>query len=100
MGSYAQVKDATELAAQMRLVGLDCADVARQVNALFGTPARPQVVSRQFVSRLKTGKTKRCTPTLATSIASVLGVIPTAIFAMHEPRMSVARSSAQVGAAA
>jgi hypothetical protein len=84
MGTYAELLSPEKLAAQMIVSDKDCADIARGVNALHGTPSHPQVVSRQFVSKLKNGNVKRCRPALAEAICSVLGIATSVLFDMRE----------------
>jgi hypothetical protein len=91
MGAYAELRKPEWLAAQMVLKEFDCADVARHVNAVFGSATQPQIVSRQFVSQLKTGRKKRCTPALAERICSVLDVELDLLFVVSEPRSSAAQ---------
>ena len=91
VGSTAVVKDKDLIREQLEEKGLDCADVARRINAMFGTPAVPQVVSRQMVSQLKTGAKKRCTPRLAEHIAWALGVSANLLFVMPELRSTSAQ---------
>lgn len=93
MGTYAELRKPEWLSAQMTLKDLDCADVARQINAEFGTSTRPQIVSRQFISRLKTGRTRRCTPVLAERICWAVGSTLDQLFVVHEVRKISARSA-------
>lgn len=94
MGSYAELEKPEKLAAQMVVSDLDCAAVAREINARFGVPGRPQIVSRQFISRLKNGQVKgnRCTPALAECIAQVLGVDLSMLFIVREVSDQVGHS--------
>lgn len=85
MGSYAELRKPEWLDAQMTLKEFDCADLARRINAEYGSPARPQVVSRQFLSQLKTGRKKRCTAALAQRICWGLSVDLDMLFVVHEP---------------
>lgn len=96
VGSYAQVRDPELIADQLATAGLDCADVARRINAVHGSPSQPQVVSRQFISQLKTGRKKRCTPRLAEHIAQALGVTARALFVMPDlPQISAQHAQKQ-----
>lgn len=70
VGDRAVVKSAGHIVTMLDMRGLDCAALAREINA----KQRADVVSRQFLSRLKTGKTRSCTVELAARIARELGV--------------------------
>lgn len=76
MGAYAELIKPEFLPAQMVLKDVKYADLARGINAKHGVPGRPQVVSRQFLSRLGNGKVKgnRCSPFLAQCISAELSV--------------------------
>lgn len=83
VGAYAELVRPEALGAQLIVMQMSCASLADAINARFGSPTCPQVVSRQMLSKLKTGKAKRCTPVLAERICSVLGLDPSLLFVMH-----------------
>lgn len=82
MGAYAELIKPEFLPAQMTLKDVTYADLARGINARYGAAGRPQVVSRQFLSRLGNGKVKghRCSPFLAHCISAELNVDPSLLF--------------------
>lgn len=84
MGAYAELRKPEFLPAQMLLRDVKYADLARSINARYGAPGRPQVVSRQFLSRLGNGKVKgnRCSPFLAHCISAELNVDPDLLFVL------------------
>ncbi len=93
MGAYAELRRVDAFAAQMIVADVDCASLARGVNQRYGSPAFPQVVSRQFLSKLKNGKVRRCSPALAERICSVLGVATPALFDMRGAHNSDVRNA-------
>lgn len=98
MGAYAEVRSVEALAGAMTYRGETPASVARKVNAMFGTSAKPQRVSRQFVSRLRKGDDRRCRPELAEQIAAVLDLPVDSLFVMRGVRQE-ATHNVQAGAA-
>lgn len=72
-GTYAEVKSAKLLAAQIDYSGLDCARIAERADC-----------SRQMISFLKTGRYKSCTPRLAAKIERALDVPPGTLFTVRE----------------
>lgn len=94
VGSYAELRKSDWLAAQMTLHEMDSATVARRC-----THEEGRTVSRQMISKLKTGRTRRCTPQLATAICRVLNVPLDQLFVMHSVRNQIARNASSKSAA-
>lgn len=82
VGSRAVVKSPDHIVTMLNMRGLDCAALAREINA----KQRADVVSRQFLSRLKTGRTPSCTVDLAERVARELGVDIALLFDVVEVR--------------